>query len=404
MTKKKQPRVLFYFLHLLGVGHVHRAQRLISGMSRQGIAVDAIIGGEELDIHFDCDSVTHLPAIKAADNSYSNYLDADGNPLTQPYLEMREAQLLNRFSELHPDLILIEAYPFGRRMVHRELQALLKSAQSRKPAPLVVTSVRDILQEKRKPGRAEETRDIVMHDFDHVLVHSDPNVIRLDATFAPAAAIAEKIKYTGFVVPAEKSDTEKHSNTAFDVIVSAGGGAFGGGLMKTAMDLAERAKDCRGSPLDNLTWCFATGPNLDEASFNTLAQRAPEGVTVVRSFDSLATALAKAKISISQCGYNTAMDALSMQSESDCRVVFVPYDTEGQTEQKRRAELLAQSGRAISLPQSELTDTRLEEAAQRALSLPINREPVDMNGVENTARIIRNWIDEYRSRNDQLKP
>jgi len=48
MARSDPPRLLFYFLHLLGVGHVYRAKRLIEGFSRHDIAVDIVYGGERI--------------------------------------------------------------------------------------------------------------------------------------------------------------------------------------------------------------------------------------------------------------------------------------------------------------------------------------------------------------------
>ena len=133
-------------------------------------------------------------------------------------------------------MILFEAFPFGRRMVRHEIAALLQAAAERKNPPLIVSSVRDILQERKKHGRNEETRDLITTQFDHVLVHSDPNLIRLGATFPFASEIETKTSYTGFVVPPVRA--VEGAIERYDIIVSAGGGAFGGDLLKTAMEVA----------------------------------------------------------------------------------------------------------------------------------------------------------------------
>lgn len=390
MTRSAKPRILFYFLHLLGVGHVYRAQRLIGAFANSGLAVDAIIGGEPVEgLEFEAETVHYLPAIRAVDESYSAYLDANGMPLDKPFLDMRCAKLLDIFDRLDPDLILIEAFPFGRRMVRHELLALLAASSRRAIPPFVVSSVRDILQEKRKAGRAQETRDIIQAHFDHVLVHSDPDVIRLDETFPLTAEIADKVSYTGFVLPpaaAAQSDAEK-----FDVIVSAGGGAFGGELMETALQVA------LSNPLPGTRWCLATGPNLPSEMVSRLHNHAPDHVTIRTRLENLSAHLMKARVSISQCGYNTAMDVLAVHRKSQCRAVFVPYDTKGQTEQLRRAQLLEATGYATCVPQSEVTPTSLGQAILEAASLPQIDHLVNFNGSENSARLIKGWLAERTS-------
>ncbi len=236
---ENKPSLLFYFLHLLGVGHVYRAKRLIEGIANAGILVDVIYGGELIPgIKFNARSVHYLPPIRAADNAYSFYLDRDGNKLSPEYQERRCVELLKIYEGLNPDLILIEAFPFGRRMVRNELAALFNAAAARQRPPLIVSSVRDILQERKKAGRVEETRDLIQSHFDHVLVHSDPEIIRLSETFPLAKEVDDKLTYTGFVVPQPTANSPNIEQ--FDIIVSAGGGAFGGGTNGNIIEAGNR--------------------------------------------------------------------------------------------------------------------------------------------------------------------
>ena len=378
-----KPRILFYFLHLLGVGHVHRAKRLIDGFARHGFAVDIIYGGQQLDgIQFAAENIYYLPPIRAADNTYATYLDANDQPLDKHFLLQRAEQIGRIFAGLNPDIILTEAFPFGRRMVRFEMETLLEAAHSRQPKPLIVSSVRDILQERKKPGKLEETRDWIERYFDTVLVHSDPSVISLDATYPLAHEITEKLLYTGFVIPPSSEEEVKDS---FDVVVSAGGGAFGGDLIETAMAATHKRPDW--------TWCISTGPNLGKDQFEKLAEKCPTHVSLTRNIPNLAGQMKRARISISQCGYNTAMDALAAHRDSQCRAVFVPYDTEGQSEQLRRAELLQEGGYAICLPQSQLTEQGLLAACDQATMLERVDHEVDFDGVDNSARLLLSLLE-----------
>ena len=380
----RKPRILFYFLHLLGVGHVYRAKRLIDGFERHGFAVDIIYGGQRLDeIEFACESIHYLSPIRAADNSYSTYLDADDQPLERPFQDLRARQIKAIFNKLKPDIVLTEAFPFGRRMVRYEMEALLQAVQERHPKPLVVSSVRDILQERKKPGRVEETCDLINRYFDRILVHSDASVIELDATFPLTHKIRDKLSYTGFVVPTASTET---AITSFDVVVSAGGGAFGGDLIATAIRAAGQKPDW--------DWCLSTGPNLAADHFQELADQCPANVKLTRYIPSLAEQLKQARISISQCGYNTAMDALAAHRDSACRAVFVPYDTEGQSEQLRRAELLEQGGYAICLPQSQLTEESLLVACEQAITMKRVDHDINFDGVDNSAKLLLSWLEE----------
>ena len=151
--------------------------------------------------------------------------------------------------------------------------------------------------------------------------------------------------------------------------------------MDTALNTAINRPD--------LTWHMSTGPNLSEQQFDLLNARCPDHVKLVRYISNLANQMKLAKVSISQCGYNTAMDVLAAHKESPCRAVFVPYDTEGQSEQIRRAQLLEEAGYAVNLPQSKLTAEGLSQAIDQAMGLPNVALAVDFDGVDNTARLLR---------------
>jgi predicted glycosyltransferase len=86
------------------------------------------------------------------------------------------------------------------------------------------------------------------------------------------------------------------------------------------------------------------------------------------------------------------MDVLSVHQSSDVRAVFVPYDTEGQTEQARRAALLDKAGYAINLPQSQLNPESLLAAMKQALILPKVESQVNFSGAEHTAKLIKSFI------------
>jgi len=98
-----------------------------------------------------------------------------------------------------PDVLIVETFPFGRRVMRFELLPLLEAARAMRPKPLIACSVRDILQERGKPGRAEETVDTIGKYYDLVTVHGDPKFASFGETFPLADGLAKQISYTGLV-------------------------------------------------------------------------------------------------------------------------------------------------------------------------------------------------------------
>lgn len=376
MTRRNARSVLFYVQHMLGVGHIFRARRLIHGLSENGYAVDVVFGGVPVaDMEFSARSVTFLPPVKAGAIDYSFYCDADGDPLTKSYLANRQDRLLAAFEDLEPDLIIIEQFPFGRRVLRGELIALLEHARECAHRPMIMCSVRDILQEKRKPGRTEEAVETIERYFDAVLVHSDPSVISLDATLSLAHRISDKLHYTGFVVPAGEDSVPDEQ---FDVIVTAGGGAFGATLLRNAVAAFPL------SSFRQLRWCLVTGPNLPSYTVAELGDTAPPQIAIRTFLPQLWRYLKRARLSVSQSGYNTVADIL----RADCRSVLVPSDTTGQTEQLRRAQLLSEAGLVVAVPESELSPSRLASAMDEAVALPPSGRRFDVSGIDTSIRII----------------
>ncbi len=240
-----------------------------------------------------------------------------------------------------------------------ELLPLLDAIEKTNPRPKLFSSVRDILQENRKPGRDAETVELVKRHFDAVLVHGDPDFVRLEDTFPLAAEIADKVRYTGLVAPppaAEPSET-------FDIIASAGGGAVG-------LELIRAARDAAAMLPESHRWLLVTGPNLPEPDFISLSREAPANVTLVRFRKDFPSLLRCAKVSISQAGYNTVGDLL----RTDCRSILIPFVAGGETEQTVRAERLQVMGLAAILPEQGLTAERVAAAVTQALAAPARKE------------------------------
>jgi predicted glycosyltransferase len=373
------PRIFFYVQHLLGIGHIARASRIANALALDGFDVTVVTGGLPVPgFPGEGMKTVALPAVVASNAGFSGLADANGKAADEEFLNRRRDLLLAAFREARPDVVIIEAFPFGRRQMRFELLPLLDAIEKTYPRPKLMSSVRDILQENRKPGRDEETVALIRQHFDAVLVHGDPGFVRLDDTFRLTAEIADKVRYTGLVVPPlapEPSET-------FDIIASAGGGAVG-------LDLIRAARDAAAVLPVHYRWLLVTGPNLPEADFTALLQNAPVNVTLARFRRDFPSLLRGAKVSISQAGYNTVGDLL----RTDCRSILIPFVAGGETEQTVRAERLKALGLADILPEEGLTAGDVANAVEKALAAPKQRATkLDLDGAEKTARIIRRII------------
>lgn len=373
------PRIFFYVQHLLGIGHIARASRIASAMVDDGFDVTVVTGGLPVP-GFPAPGIktVTLPPVVASNAGFSGLADANGTAADEDFLVRRRDLLISAFEDAKPDVVLIEAFPFGRRQMRFELLPLLDAVEKANPRPKLISSVRDILQENRKPGRDAETASLVRAHFDAVLVHGDSSFIRLEDTFPLTAEIIDKVRYTGLVAPPPASLPVE----TFDVIASAGGGAVGIDLLRAAAAAAARLPD-------TLSWLLISGPNLPEDDYAALASGLPSNVSLVRFRKDFPSLLAKARVSISQSGYNTVGDLL----RSQCNPILIPFVAGGETEQTVRAERLQKLGLADVLPEVGLTADRVAEAVEAALQ-PRQKPKLSLNleGARESARIIRAMI------------
>jgi predicted glycosyltransferase len=375
-------RVFFYVQHLLGIGHLRRAAILCRALSVDGFDVTLAMGGRPVSgMEIGGAELLALPPLHIGAHGFHDLVDVNDVPVDAVWKDNRRDFLLDAIAERSPDILITEAFPFGRRQMRFELIPILESAKSAAPRPLIVCSVRDILKSSRKPGRAEETRALIADYYDLVLVHGDASFARLEETFPEAGAFAPKLRYTGIV--AERAGIRPPVGEA-EVLISAGGGAVGLDLFKVA--IAARPL----SRLADLHWRLLIGPNMAEVIFSALSEKASDGVTVERYRSDFRTLLSGAAVSVSQAGYNTVADILSTNTPA----VLVPFDTDGEDEQPRRAQKLAEVGRAELIASSRLTPQCLAGAIDRAaIRSPSAEFVLDMEGATNTVAILRQALE-----------
>jgi predicted glycosyltransferase len=365
-------KALIYVQHLLGIGHLVRVSRIAAALEQARIDVTLISGGSPVGgFPLEGLRLIQLPPIRSRDTSFSALVDAEGDALSDEFKAMRRDRLIAEFDAARPDVLIIEAFPFGRRQMRFELLPLLRHAKAAKHPPLIASSIRDILQENRKPGRAEETLGLVRDFFDLVLVHGDPHFARIEDTFPLATQMADRLVYTGLVA-GEAGSSPEH----FDVVVSAGGGVVGRKLIGAAA-AASHSLIARWP-----RWCIITGPHFPAAERAVLEATVPSGVVLETFRPDFPGLLANARLSISQAGYNTVCDIL----RAGCRAILIPFAEGGETEQSDRADRLATLGLAAVVREEQVTPESLSEAMKRVPAPASHR--INLEGAPETARIL----------------
>ena len=367
-------KIFFYVQHLLGIGHLKRASVLAAALRRGGFEVTLVSGGMPVR---GIDVDVRLAPASAADLTFRTLLDASGKPVDEDWKRLRAGALLDAWRAARADVLLVELFPFGRRQMRFELLPLLEDATRLKPRPLVVCSVRDLIQSR--PEREAETAGLAERFFDRILVHGDPRIAAFERSFGAAKRLGQRLHYTGYVVE-EASETREHGS---EVLVSAGGGAVGRRLLECAMLAREQTM------LRNATWRVIAGVNCAEADFRSLERLVRPGIVLERSRDDFTRLLARCALSISQAGYNTVAETL----QARVLAVLVPFAAGGESEQALRAQLLAERGVAQVADEATLSPETLAEAVNRAARAPLPPAGlVDLRGAQRSAELLREWL------------
>ncbi|MGD9332444.1 MAG: glycosyltransferase [Desulfobacterales bacterium] len=389
-------KIFIYCQHVWGIGHLYRIREICRALAHHDLVV--VTGGPEVTLPMP-DHVKHfrLPAIRM-DARAQLYAD-DGRSLEAVWPE-RIARLCELFRSAPPDAFLIEFFPLGRNAFKRELLPILAALRGgRLPPCRVYCSVRDILVEKRDQAFFEKRAAATLNRwFDALLVHADPSLIALDATFATLTTIDIPVVYTGYVAPPGAEGIDRQAfrqkiGLAPDrklIVASAGGGQSGYPLLAALLAAQKALMAQRGFHL-----AIFTGPYLS-ARQRTALQRVAGPETVIRQFTpDFKTWLAAADISVSMAGYNTCMNLLT----AGLPALVWPF--EGDREQPLRAARLAEAGWLSVLANVDLTverlTTRIEETL-RSWSPP--SRPLDLQGALKTAQFIEGQVPSKQSRRE----
>ncbi|HEY1794480.1 MAG TPA: glycosyltransferase [Stellaceae bacterium] len=367
-------RVFFHVQWLLGIGHLQRSLRIAESLVGKGAEVTLALGGPAAPgVAIDpAIRTVRLPPIRALDAGFV-LVDERGEAICDEFRSVRRARLLAAFAEEQPDVVVIEGFPFARRAFAFELDPLVAAARA--AGARVACSVRDVIVMRDDPKRHRAAIERVRQGFDTVMVHGDPDFIPFSSSFPPAAEIADRLVYTGYVVEPERPDSD---GPAGEVVVSAGGGKAGATLMRAALEA--RLSGC----LADAPWRLLTGMNVDDGEFAQLCAAAPSGVAVERFRGDFPALLRRCRVSVSQCGYNTALDIVGARAPA----VLVPFAGGHETEQLTRAQHLSARGAAVLVRDDELTPARLAAAIESAASQPPKPLEIDTRGARRSAEII----------------
>jgi len=375
-TAAPRPVLLFYCQHSLGIGHLTRSFALAAALVGY-FRVVFLNGGRlpsGLPVPGDVELID-LPAL-GMDDGHTVISRDTAHDVAQAQ-DRRRALIAAAVRQFRPAVLLVELFPFGRKKFAGEILSMIRLARRQPGGPaLVACSLRDILVDARPDQQQHDdrARGLAERYFDVVLVHADPSLARLEESFHPRRPLRVPVCYTGYVVPARADRNNEPRGE--HLLFSAGGGIVGDALFRTALQAHARMQ--KPPPMR-----IIAGPFLPEPHWHSLqhALRCVAGVELVRQVPDMVAEMRRARASISQCGYNTALDIVV----SGVPALVVPYATATENEQSARAARLAALGAMRHVSAAALDPQRMVEEIEALLAFTPRAAALNLNGAAHAA-------------------
>lgn len=376
MTDQSPRRILFYSHDGTGLGHLRITLGVASAYARRRpgdslLLLTGSLHSGAFDIPANLDYVK-LPAMPKRE-VYASLPPTEGyTGAHNSTIRFRAAVAQTAIAAYDPHLIVVDHAPHG---LFQELAPAFDAMRRRGRRPYFALLMRDVT------FGAEQTRQIWTNEavyplldswYDRILVYGQREIFDPVAAYAMSPQAAARTRFCGYLDPSPplRSTKEIRQQLGADglplVVVSAGGGADGGALLRAFLSgLCVR----QGPPIATYV---VTGPLLPE---NERAELTALGEDIaglrMTSFDpDYAAAVRAADVVVSMGGYNSLVEAVSFGK----RPVVVPR-IPGPEEQLLRAEGFAQRGLATLVRPEALSPLALWTAIEAELaagSSPVN--------------------------------
>jgi predicted glycosyltransferase len=272
-----------------------------------------------------------------------------------------------------PDVLLVEHYPFSKWELGPEIELLLTAARAADPATMLLASVRDIVGRTRREQIDElaYSDEVLarMESFDGLLVHGDPALVPLAASFPATDRLPVPVHHTGYVVD-PRARAGMGGEPDGGVLVAAGGGAEQSGFLAAA-----RAAAAELGP-DSVPSTVFRGPFADDGDGSAVAADGSRGAYL--------DAMRNSAAAVTRAGYNTTVELWA----AGVPTVLVP--DRRMSDQVRRAEAFASRGAGIVVDEAELP-TLAGQLRDRLADSVAHRGVIDTGGARRTREIVEEW-------------
>ena len=366
--------------------HIGQLQRSIEVARKLSETLNVtILIDDEGPVLVDVPQSVHLQSLPALPvDPDSNVFAFERSAQFKEGIVARRDLILAMFERLRPRVVVIDNFPFIQHRLRGEVLPLIERAHNGVYGEsLVVCTTDGIMVDESTNGehRADKAVRLLDKYFDLVIVQSDPMFARLEEFFQPQDTLRTPVYHVGFVSPEHEDVPFEADDSCDTILVSAGDGRYGGVLFRTAVEAQSVLWPVSQRPMK-----IVAGPRLPEDEWRELLVRTNgmDGIVVTRLVDDLRAEMAWSRCSVSQCGYNTALNVITTQTPS----LFIPCQDSQRREQIFRAQRLVYWGGGRLLMPQHLNAASLIHEINQLLQFQPRRIRLDTDGATNAVNII----------------
>jgi len=320
--------------------------------------------------------------------------------LPTPESAERRSLMLNTVAEIAPRVLVIEDFPFYGHQSKEEILPLIQLVRGNAHEESLVVSVTDGVLATDDPdeeNRSAIAANVLQRYFDMVVVRSDPVFARLEEFFQPNGAMATPIFHTGFVAPLRHEGRAAANNAGGGILVSAGGGQNGGALFRAAIEAHRILWHTLPLPMT-----IVTGRQLPADEWQDLMSLAgtTPALTLTRTVPDQRTAVASARLSVSQCGYNSTVNAIAEATPS----LFIPHIDSRSREELIRAQRLVYWGAGRLMMPHVLNGASLANEIHQFTKFERRELNFDLDGAASAAQLLSDTAYRGNYTPEQLHP
>jgi predicted glycosyltransferase len=314
----------------------------------------------------------------------TNVIDIGRSRDLRERIVVRRDAMIRVFERLKPRVVAIDNFPFTQHGLRGEVLPLVERARNGVYGESLVVCMTDGILlggSAKEESRADTAAELLDRYFDMVVVQSDPVFARIEEFFQPRNTLHTPLYHTGFVTREPTPMPARDDVTLDTILVSAGDGEFGGSLYRAAIEAHKILRPTLPMPMK-----IVAGDLLPEDEWQELLVLGDNvrDLTIERSVPDLRAEMDGASWCVSQCGYNTAVNAIQTRTPS----LFVPAGNGRRQEQLVRAQRLVYWGAGRLLMPHHLNGVSLANEIQQLTKFEPRKIYFDLNGAANAAHLI----------------